>query len=75
MSELLTLDEMKQHYPNEWLLIDCTELDENLNIIRGKILAHSSHKEDLYQPLSSAHATTTAIEYAGDIPEDLALML
>jgi hypothetical protein len=75
MSELLTLDEMKQHYPNEWLLIDCTELDENLNIIRGKILAHSSHKEDLYQPLSSTHATTTAIEYTGDIPEDLALML
>ena len=31
-------------YPSEWVLIAYTELDEDLNVIRGEVLAHSPER-------------------------------
>lgn len=75
MAEVLTLEEMKQRYYGEWLLISCTELDDAWNLIRGEVLAHSASKEDLYPVLAASTAETTTIEYAGELPEDFAVML
>jgi hypothetical protein len=32
---------MQQKYHDEWLLIAYTDLDEDLHVIRGEVLAHS----------------------------------
>jgi hypothetical protein len=75
MTAGLTLDEMKQQYPNEWLLIAYTQIDENLTVIQGEVLAHSPNVETLYHLLSQYRDRAVAFEYVGELPEDLAFIL
>ena len=57
------------------MLIAYTELDEDLNVIRGEILAHSRARDLLYNNPLSREGKSVAREYTGPIPEDLAAML
>ncbi|WP_019499378.1 hypothetical protein [Pseudanabaena sp. PCC 6802] len=75
MAEILTLEEMAKHYDGEWLLIAYTELDEDLNVVRGEVLAHSSSQEEIYQALPLAKGKAVAFEYVGRVPDDLAFMV
>ena len=40
-NERLTIKEMEQKYPDEWLLIVDYELSENTELLSGKLIAHS----------------------------------
>jgi hypothetical protein len=75
MTEILTIQEMAQQYDREWLLIAYTEVDENLNVLRGEVLAHSPSQEEIYKALPLAKGKAVAFEYVGKIPEDLAFIL
>lgn len=75
MSEILSFEEMQQRYAGEWLLIAYTELDDEMNVIRGEVLAHSPNRDDIYVAISSRDGQSVAIEYVGTIPEDLAVIL
>ncbi|MBE9097618.1 hypothetical protein [Tychonema sp. LEGE 07203] len=74
-SQILSLEEIMHLYPSEWVLIAYTELDEDLNVIRGEVLAHSPERDLLYNNALSRKGKSVAIEYTGPIPEDLAAML
>ena len=71
----MTFADMKLRYDGEWVLINYTETDENLQVVKGKVLAHSPNKEDIYYALKSLKDQPLAIEYMGEIPEDLAFIL
>lgn len=75
MSEIITFADMKLNYDGEWILISYTETDENLQVSKGKVLAHSPHKEDIYYALESIKDQPLAIEYMGEVSEDLAFIL
>ncbi|MEG4505324.1 hypothetical protein QUA81_15915 [Microcoleus sp. F6_B4] len=75
ISQILSLEEIRHLYPSEWVLIAYTELDEDLNVIRGEVLAHSPERDLLYNNALSRKGKSVAIEYTGPIPEDLAAML
>lgn len=75
MAELMSIQKMQGKYVGEWLLISYEELDDELNIIRGEVLAHSPHKEEVYRHLLSLKGKKVSIEYAGEIPEDLVVVL
>lgn len=82
MSETLTLEEMKQRYYGEWLLVACTEIDDQMNPIRGEVIAHSLDRDTIYDAIAAhRHAPSTlptrtlAIEYVGDIPDEWAAIL
>jgi hypothetical protein len=75
MSDILSFEEMQHRYAGEWLLIAYTELDDELNVIRGEVLAHSPNRDDIYGAISSRDGQSVAIEYVGVIPEDLAVIL
>ena len=75
MSEIMTFAEMRLTYDGEWVLISYTETDENLQVLKGKVLAHSPNKEDIYYALESVEDQPLAIEYMGEVPEDLAFIL
>ncbi len=40
MTELMSVQEIQEKYAGEWLLIGYEELDDELNVIRGEVLAH-----------------------------------
>jgi hypothetical protein len=75
ISQILTFEEIISLYPNEWVLIAYTELDEDLNVIQGEVLAHSPDRDQLYNNSLPRKGKSVAIEYTGAIPEDLAVML
>jgi hypothetical protein len=75
MATLLTAAAMKQHYHDEWLLIAYTEIDDNLNVMQGEVLAHSPDVETLYALLPQFKDRAVALEYVGEIPQDLAFIL
>lgn len=75
MSPIMTFEEIQRNYDGEWVLIAYTETDENLQVIKGEVIAHSNNKEEIYQALELAQDRPLAIEYMGQVPEDLAFIL
>jgi hypothetical protein len=75
MSEIMTFEEIKKNYNGQWVLIAYSETDEDLQVVKGKVIAHSTDKENIYQALELAGEQPLAIEYMGQVPEDLAFIL
>ncbi|MFQ5873482.1 MAG: hypothetical protein ACE5JL_06735 [Dehalococcoidia bacterium] len=71
----MTLEEITQQYPHEWVLIEFTELDDELKVVEGKVIAHSPSKEKMYQELVGLEHDKVAIEFTGDMPEEPAYWL
>ena len=46
-NERLTIEEMEQKYPDEWLLIVDYELSENTELLSGKVVAHSKIRKEI----------------------------
>jgi hypothetical protein len=67
--------QIKQQYQDEWLLVAYTQVDENLNVLEGEVLAHSPNVETLYHLLPQYRDRPVAFEYVGEVPEDLAFIL
>lgn len=65
----MTLKEIMKKYKDEWLLIEYSTLDDNLNVVEGKVIAHSPNKEKIYAQLMKTKGKNVAIEYAGKLPE------
>jgi hypothetical protein len=75
MPVIMTFEQIQQNYDGEWVLIAYTETDENLQVVKGEVIAHSANKEEIYQALESNQDRPMAIEYMGQIPEDVAFIL
>jgi hypothetical protein len=75
MSAVLPISEIKQQFQDEWVLIAYTQIDENLNVIAGEVLAHSPNVETLYHLLPQYPDRPVAFEYVGEVPEDIAFIL
>ncbi len=75
MSAIMTFEQIQQNYDGEWVLIAYSETDKNLQVVKGEVLAHSVNKEEIYQALESAQDRPLAIEYMGQVPEDIAFIL
>ena len=57
------------------MLIAYTKIDDNLNVMQGEVLAHSSDVDTLYALLPQFNDRAVALEYVGEIPADLAFVL
>jgi hypothetical protein len=75
MGKVMNMQEIRDKFTGEWVLISYEELDEDLNVRRGEVLAHSVHRDEIYQQLLSLKGKKVAIEYLGKIPEDWAVVL
>lgn len=64
MATIMTWDEMKQVYPDEWLLIVDFEVDEYHRLTSGVVLRHSPSKDVVYA--KPAVAQPTAFRYTGE---------
>ena len=71
----MKMEEIQKRYTGEWVLIEYTMLDEQLNVVEGEVIAHAPSKEEIYCQLLKTSGKDVAIEYLGEVPEDLAVML
>ena len=75
---LLTIDQMYDRYPDQWLLVANTKTDENLELLEGEVIAHAHDCEQIYSAIARERKTRTgnlSIEYTGTIPDNLAFIL
>lgn len=71
----MKMDEIRERYEGEWVLIEYTELEEDLTVKEGEVLAHAPSREEIYRELLKTKGKDVVIEYLGEVPEDLAVML
>ncbi len=74
MADMQTIDEMREAYKDEWVFVVDCEYDESRRLLRGRAAAHSPRRSDVYKYVGDHH-DGGAIEYFGEVPEDLVLML
>ena len=74
-AQILTLEEIIRYYPDQWVLIADPELDEDLEVIRGEVLAHSPDRDELYNQLGLRQGRSFAIEYTGSTADDVVVLI
>ena len=73
-NERMTLEEMEQKYPDEWLfIIDC-EIGENTELLSGIVAAHSHSRDAIYH-VSGQYKGGAAIHYTGEMQFSLKYQL
>lgn len=71
----MRLDEIREQYPNEWVLIEFTELDDELRVAEGKVIAHSLNRDEIEKELMALKSGKIAVEYTGEWDPDEAYLL
>ena len=64
MNKKMTWEQMKEKYPNEWLLIFDYVTDDSGHIITGVVNRHSKNKNEVYKPLDTNKSA--AFRYTGE---------
>lgn len=79
MPEVQTIDQMREAYKGEWVLVADCEDDESGQLVRGRVVAHSLDRDDVYRAMGDYSdgdgVGYLAVEYFGKIPADLYYML
>lgn len=75
--EVLTMDEIKERYADEWVLID--EYENNpatLEVLRGKVVCHSKERDEVYRRLGELPSPKRiAVYYTGTLRKDMVFVL
>jgi hypothetical protein len=41
-------EDIRRQYAGQWVLIEYQQLDEQLNVVEGEVVAHSPEKEEMF---------------------------
>jgi len=72
--EFLTVEEMKERYPDEWLLLVDCRLSASTELEAGKVVVHSRCRDDIHRSLRD-YSGHLGIHFTGQIPDDLVVVL
>ena len=73
MNEMLTLKEIERRYAPNWVLIAEPEIDDQLEVIRGKVVFHSPVRGEVWDKARELKLDGAAVRYLGDYPEHMVL--
>jgi hypothetical protein len=74
MSERLTWEEIKQRYPDEWVLLVELDEDEYVNVRSARVAAHSAERKEIDRAAAECVGAPIGILYAGE-PSELPVAL
>jgi hypothetical protein len=75
MSDILTVSEIKSHFPSEWVLVGDLSTNEALEVQSGYVLYHSQVRDEVYRKAVELRPKRFAMLYTGSIPEGTAVIL
>ncbi|MBI4860598.1 MAG: hypothetical protein HY815_10095 [Candidatus Riflebacteria bacterium] len=52
MAEKLTWDEIKKRYPDEYVVLVDTAVDDSTTVVEGTVMAHGKNKHEMRQVLA-----------------------
>jgi hypothetical protein len=75
MRKFETIDQVMSAFPSEWVLIDEPETDESMRLLGGRVVFHSTNRDDVYRKAAVLRLPHFAVRFLGSIPENLAVIL
>jgi hypothetical protein len=71
----MTLAQIRAAYNGRWVLIEYRELDRNLEVVEGDVIADAATKDEIYRlQMTVGAGKSLAIRYCGEWPTDVAVM-
>lgn len=74
-SEILSRAEIDARFEGEWVLIEDPEVDERLDVLRGRVLFHSPDRDAFDRKMLELRPRRSAVLYPGPWPDDLIVVL
>jgi len=71
----MTIGEIESQFDSEWILVDEPETNEQLEVLKGKVVHHSKDRDEVYRKAVALRPKRCAILYTGEIPEDAVVVL
>ena len=68
MEEIATVEEIEKKYKDEWVIIEVLEENELEEPIKGKLLAHSKSRDEIYDLLKDKSGDISVF-FTGEIPK------
>jgi hypothetical protein len=75
MERVMTISEIESEFDSEWVLVDEPETNEQLEVLKGKVLHHSKDRDEVYRKAVTLRPKRSAILYTGSIPEGTVVVL
>ena len=68
MEETATIEEIEKKYKDEWVLIEVLEENEFEEPTKGRLIAHSKSRDEIYDLLKDKTGDISVF-FTGDIPK------
>ena len=68
-AEEVTIEEIKEKYRNQWVLVEVLEEDELQRPVKVKLITHSKTRDEIYEALREYKGYTYHF-YTGRIPKE-----
>jgi hypothetical protein len=75
MDEIMTAAEIESRFDGEWVLVADPEVDEQLRVVRGKVVCHSKDRDEVDRKMIELRLKSSATLYTGKMPENTAIVL
>lgn len=75
MHEFLSLADICDQFPGEWILVADPDLDDDFEVIRGRVMCHSKDRDEVDQVAVRARLKRAAFIYTGGTEEGTELAL
>ena len=75
MDPILTIEEIRDKFPSEWVLIAEPLIDDQTRLKAGRVLFHSQTRDEIYRKAVELRLPHFAVRYLGKLPENMALIL
>ncbi len=69
MEKVMTNAEIESEFDSEWVLVIEPETNEQLEVVKGKVVHHSKDRDEVYRKAIAVRPKRFAILYTGEIPE------
>jgi len=71
----MNLARIREAHKDRWVLIEYRQLDRNLEVVDGDVIAEAATKEEIYKlQMTVGPGKNLAIEYCGAWPTDISVM-
>ncbi|MHB1425622.1 MAG: hypothetical protein ACYC3I_20835 [Gemmataceae bacterium] len=76
MNEVMTMAQINQRFPSEWVLLSDPQTDENLEVLGGTVICHSKDEVEIHRKAMELPIPRhIAVFYTGLLPEDEVFVL
>jgi hypothetical protein len=76
MSGLMSIEDIKAQFDDEWVLVGEPDVEENLQVKSGTVLWHGKDRDELHRKIEDLQSPfNIAVLYTGITPEDAVIIL